>query len=105
MKMTHRPVAHDATDVVGDGAIDAVNAETAQQHETVKHRQLLVLFGILHRLRSVGVVPALPLVLVQREVVEQRSELVGELLRQQRHVLPALVGQPGERLGTLGRLQ
>ena len=67
--------------------------------------QLLVLFGILDGLGRVGVVPALPLVLVLGEVVEQRAELLAELFRQQRHVFPALVRQPGERLGTLGRLQ
>jgi len=99
------PVAHDATDVVGDGAVDAVNAETSQQHQTVKRGQFLVLFRVLHRLRCVGVIPALPLVLVVGEVVQQRAELLRELFRQKGHVLPALVGQPRVRLGSLGRLQ
>ena len=73
------PVSHDFADVVGDGAIDSINAKAAKQHEAMERRQFLVAFRKLDRFGSVGVVPAFPLVLVLLEVVEQRSELIGEL--------------------------
>ena len=81
------PVAHDGADVVGDCTVDAVDTKTSQQHQPVEAGELLVLFGIFQRLGRIGVVPTPPFVLVLREIVEQRSKLVGKLVGQKRHCL------------------